>query len=88
MDAIQVIELINRGEGLNVEFKTSFNVVCIETLVAFANTKGGNLILGVNDNQRVVGIKLAKETLQNIVNEIKQKTEPAIVPGVEAFPFR
>lgn len=85
MDATQVIEQIRKGEGLNVEFKTSFNVTCIETLVAFANTKGGYLILGVNDNRKVVGIKMAKETLQNIVNEIKQKTEPAIVPGVEAF---
>lgn len=63
MDATQVIEQIRKGEGLNVEFKTSFNVTCIETLVAFANTKGGNLILGVNDNQRVVGIKLAKENV-------------------------
>ena len=85
MDTARIIEQIRKGEGLNVEFKTSFNVACIETLTAFANTKGGNLILGVNDNQEVVGIKLAKETLQNIVNEIKQKTEPAIVPGVEAF---
>ena len=30
-----------KGESLHIEFKSGFNEEVIETLVAFANTKGG-----------------------------------------------
>ncbi len=33
--------ILTQGENEKVEFKTSFSKVVIETLVAFANTKGG-----------------------------------------------
>ena len=36
-------------EDIRTEFKTSFNVSVIETLVAFANTVGGTVFIGVND---------------------------------------
>jgi ATP-dependent DNA helicase RecG len=35
-----------KKENLTVEFKTSFNEDVIETLVAFANTKGGKVLVG------------------------------------------
>ncbi len=36
-------------ENLNTEFKSSFNDEVIETLVAFANTHGGKVLLGVDN---------------------------------------
>jgi ATP-dependent DNA helicase RecG len=33
-----------------IEFKPNFNEDVIETLVAFANTKGGRVLVGVNNN--------------------------------------
>jgi ATP-dependent DNA helicase RecG len=70
-------------ESEKVEFKSAFNMDCIETLVAFANHKGGSIYVGVNDDGKVTGISTGKETLTRWVNEIKGKTEPAIVPGVD-----
>jgi ATP-dependent DNA helicase RecG len=71
-----------------VEFKVTFNVDCIETLVAFANHKGGRVYVGVNDDGKVKGISIGKETLTQWVNEIKGKTEPAIVPEVDKISLK
>jgi ATP-dependent DNA helicase RecG len=37
-------------ETQQIEFKSGFNDDVIETLVAFANTKGGKVLVGVNNN--------------------------------------
>ncbi|HET8573275.1 MAG TPA: RNA-binding domain-containing protein [Edaphocola sp.] len=70
------------AESDTVEFKTSFQEKVIETLVAFANAKGGKVYIGVRDDGKVQGIEIGKETIQKWLNEIKLKTEPAIVPDV------
>ncbi|MDR0981642.1 MAG: putative DNA binding domain-containing protein [Culturomica sp.] len=67
-------------EGQNTEFKTSFNEDAIETLVAFSNAKGGTVYVGMADSGQVAGVTVGKETIQNWINEIKQKTTPQIIP--------
>ena len=66
-----------------MEFKASFNNDTIETLVAFANAKGGAVYVGLTDKGKVVGVQLGKESIQQWVNEIKSKTEPSIIPDVD-----
>ena len=80
----QIKDIILAGENEQVEFKTSFSKTVGECLVAFANTKGGKVLIGIDDAGSVVGTSTAKESLQKWVNEIKQNTEPAIIPDVEA----
>jgi len=75
--------LISKGESEIVEFKTNFNIETIETLVAFANSKGGSVFIGVNDKSKVVGVNANSENIQNWLNEIKNKTIPSIIPDVE-----
>jgi predicted HTH transcriptional regulator len=36
-------------ENQHIEFKPSFNEDVIETLVAFANTKGGKVLVGISE---------------------------------------
>lgn len=43
-DNIDILAVLNEGESELVEFKTSFDKETIETLVAFANTRGGQHI--------------------------------------------
>jgi len=78
-------QLIATGESESVEFKTSFDKETIETLTAFANTKGGNIIIGVHNNGELKGIQLGKETIQQWMNQIKLKTSPSIIPDIETF---
>ncbi|MDR3246191.1 MAG: putative DNA binding domain-containing protein [Prevotellaceae bacterium] len=72
-------------ESETVEFKSSFNADAIETLVAFSNTKGGAVYIGVADDAAISGISLGKETIPQWVNEIKSKTEPSIIPETDAI---
>jgi ATP-dependent DNA helicase RecG len=67
------------------EFKTSFGDEVIETLVAFANTRGGTVYIGVSDDRRIKGVNPGKETLQKWLNEIKNKTQPAIIPSLKVL---
>jgi ATP-dependent DNA helicase RecG len=83
MTITELQQIITQGEGENLEFKSSFNNELIETIVAFANTSGGKVIAGINQNNKVVGVTIHAESVQNWVNEVKNKTEPAISPRAE-----
>lgn len=70
-------------EGIRTEFKQSFTDDVIVSLVAFVNAKGGDVYVGMCDDGTVCGVTLGKETIQKWINDIKQKTEPSIIPDVE-----
>ena len=68
-------------ENLNTEFKSSFNDEVIETLVAFANTHGGKVLVGVdNKGMPIKKFMIGDETVQQWINEIKTKTQPSLIP--------
>ncbi len=71
-------------EDQHIEFKSAFNEDVIETLVAFANTKGGRVLIGVSDNGKPVkDFTIGKESMQQWLNQIKTKTQPSIIPDME-----
>ena len=80
MDELFIQELIRGGESETVEFKTSFDQATIETLTAFANTKGGAVVIGLTDSGKIKGIQLGKETIQQWMNQIKANTYPSLIP--------
>lgn len=66
------------------EFKSSFSDKVVESLVAFANAKGGKVLIGVDDKGNPVkGFSIGAESLHNWVNDVKNKTSPSIIPDVE-----
>ena len=85
MKRVELKEIIAKGEGENVEFKRSFGRECIEAVCAFANTRGGTVLIGVVDGGEICGVSLSEETVQQWCNEIKTKTSPAVIPDVEVF---
>ncbi len=81
MDSYKI--LFSNRESEKVEFKTAFNEDVIETLVAFSNTNGGTIFIGVTDRAEIKGITIGKESLVNWINEIKNKTSPQLIPDIE-----
>jgi ATP-dependent DNA helicase RecG len=79
---IEIEKFIEHGEGENLEFKSSFNNELIETLVAFANTSGGKVVVGINQKNELSGVLINSESVQNWINEIKNKTSPSLIPDV------
>lgn len=79
----EIAELIRKGESEDTEFKEKFDKEAIETAAAFANTKGGIILIGFSDKGKVNGIQIGKETLKYWANQISQSTEPRIIPEIE-----
>lgn len=75
-------KLIQAGESDTIEFKLSFSDEVIETVVAFSNTSGGSVFIGIDDNGKFVGVKVGQETVQNWLNTIKNKTVPSLIPDI------
>ncbi len=59
----RVRQLILQGEGLHLDFKfeISDSAKIARSLVAFANTDGGTLLVGVKDNGKITGIRSEEE---------------------------
>ena len=76
-------KLLEGGESETVEFKASFDKEILETSAAFANTKGGVILIGVSDRGDIKGVQIGKETLKDWANQISQSTEPRIIPEIE-----
>jgi len=66
--------LLQQGESETIEFKETLDNEALESVAAFANTKGGTLLIGVRDGGEVAGITLGKETLREWANQIAQAT--------------
>jgi len=56
-------QLISQGEGLTLDFKYEISDArkIARTLVAFSNTEGGKLLIGVKDNGNIAGIQSEEE---------------------------
>lgn len=55
--------LLNRKEGQTIDFKQSItsSQKIAKTLVAFANTEGGIIVIGVSDKKKIIGIDPEEE---------------------------
>ena len=83
--------LLSREEGKNLEFKenTSSLQPIVRTIVAFANTAGGVIVIGVQDKtKKVIGVAnilLEEERLTNIIAE---SIQPLLIPDIQIQSFR
>jgi len=83
MDSIELLEIINRGESSKVQFKErlphpdSF----ADELIAFSNSQGGIIVIGVNDKTgELNGLSFSEiqQTNQQIVNIASKKVYPPV----------
>lgn len=63
MELPELRRLVSRGEDLHLEFKRKANHPdkLAREVVAFANTEGGLLLIGVDDDSTIYGIKFPEE---------------------------
>jgi ATP-dependent DNA helicase RecG len=82
---MDISKILKSGESEKVEFKASFGKAVIMALVAFANSSGGKVVVGVDDNGSPIGIEAGAETQQRYLNDIKTATYPQIIPHITSF---
>jgi len=82
-------DLVSKGEGQLLEFKlkASFPEKIVREMVAFANTEGGQLFVGVDDDGRISGLKFAEEEKFVIENAIQAHIKPRIKYQSEVIPI-
>jgi len=75
-----VLELIANGENLNVEFKQRFSSYekIAKEMIAFANTRGGFLFIGVEDDKSIYGIEGEKADAELIKETAEKYCEPPV----------
>ena len=76
MNQNELQRLIERGEGLALEFKERLSGLDRE-LVAFANGQGGRLLVGVSDDGRIVG-HAVDNRLRSQVQDIANNCQPPL----------
>ena len=85
MDYQALKNLVRRGEGSNLEFKLKTNhpEKIIRGVVAFANTHGGTMLIGVSDDKKIPGLKYADEDEYLLVRAINKFCYPRISYTIE-----
>jgi predicted HTH transcriptional regulator len=89
MDHKDVRHLIEEGEGFEIEFKrkvTSPEKVA-RTMIAFANTKGGHILFGVDDDGSIIGVESEKSEVEMIRRAGLLFASPEIEPEIDIVPF-
>jgi len=88
---MQLEDLLRQHEGKTLEFKRDLSSPgsALRTVVAFANSAGGRLVIGVEDRSRaVIGVKAPLDLEERLANLIADSIEPRLVPEIEVVPWR
>ena len=74
-------KLVAEGEGIQLEFKrkAAYPEKIIRSLIAFANTEGGTLLIGVDDDGSIPGLKYPDEEGQVICEALKTFCRPSLI---------
>jgi len=89
--AMDLTELLKRPEGKTLEFKRDLSSVVgvLRTVVAFSNTAGGALLIGVEDGTRHVrGVADPLALEERLANVLSDGIAPHLLPDIEVLPWR
>ena len=65
-------------ENKTTEFKREFVDEIKKTVIAFANTDGGNIYIGIADNGDIIGVNDVDETMLRVTNTMRDAIKPDI----------
>ena len=73
-------QVISLGEGTHIEFKRKVPQPerIVKELIAFANTSGGQLLLGIDDDGSILGVKDAEEEEFALLNALDAHCKPPL----------
>lgn len=81
----ELLDLIEEGENIQVEFKRKFSThdKIAREMIAFANTKGGYVLFGIDDDKKIVGVESEKETSELVKDAALNYCEPPLEYSIE-----
>ena len=81
--------IVSGGESDQLEFKNKVNhpEKIVREVVAFANAKGGMLLIGVDDNKNIIGVKDPLEETEVLNKYLDELVKPEIKFDTELIPI-
>lgn len=85
MTQAEIKKLLKQPEGRTLEFKRDLSSLTpvLRTLVAFANTAGGTMVIGVEDDKAVRGLEDGKGDEERLANAVSEGISPTLLPDIE-----
>ncbi|MEA2203950.1 MAG: ATP-dependent helicase RecG [Blastocatellia bacterium] len=85
----ELMRLVRGGEDtfLELKVKLSNSEKIAQEIVALANTGGGVIVFGVNDQMRVEGVTDSEEVQQELMRICREEIDPPLVPFIDRLAF-
>ena len=85
-----IAELLTQPEGKTLDFKRDLSGKkgILKNLVAFANTSGGVLVVGVDDDKSVPGLSDPLAVEEKLASLISDSITPALLPDIELATYQ
>jgi ATP-dependent DNA helicase RecG len=74
---------IEMGEKFTTEFKREYTEEIKKTIIAFANTAGGTLYIGINDDKSIAGVDNSDSTMLQVNNTVRSAIKPDLTLFVD-----
>lgn len=86
---MELDKIIISPESKTLEFKRDVSALkkIMRTIVAFANTAGGTIIIGREDNGEIVGVADPLHAEEQLSSAIADSISPMIIPDIEIASF-
>jgi len=90
MKRSELLELIEEGENIHCEFKRKFSSPqkIAKEMMAFANTKGGYILFGVDDDKEIVGVESEKSEAELIKDTAANYCEPPLLYNIDFIDYK
>lgn len=78
MDRLAARCVLMQRESLKIEFKREYTEEIKKTVIAFANTDGGEIRIGVDDDGSVVGVSDVDSVMLKVTNSVRDSIKPDV----------
>ena len=85
----ELMRLVRGGEDtyLELKVKLSNSEKIAQGIVALANTGGGVIVFGVNDQMRVEGVEDSEDVQEELVRICREDIQPPLIPFIDRVAF-
>ena len=73
---------MNLKENIDIEFKRQIADSVNKDAIAFANTEGGTIYIGIDDDGSVIGVDDTDDTMLRVTQMIRDNIKPDLIPFV------
>jgi len=76
--------ILQEGENYKIEFKENVSTDFSKEIVSFTNSSGGRILIGVNDDCKVIGVT-NHNSVKSKIHDTARNCDPAIFVTIESF---